>query len=353
MKVAVSRVQIERRPGLPSIQPASFQKGDLIMAHEISNVNGINEAFYALRPAWHGLGTVLSHAPTSQEAITAAHLDWRVSRESLHTAGGVEVPEHFATVRQDTGAVLGVVGSRYQIVQNREAFDFLDGLLQDGVMKYESAGALRGGRIVWLLARLPSVDTIAEGDNTLRYVLFNTSHDGSASIHAIPTSVRVVCANTLRIATAGDIGFRHTANVASKLEFAKRYLSQFDEKFTLFRDKARTLATRRYSPDDAKAYIDTLFPPVKEIGRSRSIRENKVAAVRSNFRNSRQSIPSIKGTWWSLFNAVTEAVDHEPAGRSRKALDLEHREQAMLSKVDGHGADFKAKAFSLALDMAG
>jgi hypothetical protein len=75
--------------------------------------------------------------------------------------------------------------------------------------------------------------------------------------------------------------------------------------------------------------------------------------VRANFRNSRQSIPSIKGTWWSLFNAVTEAVDHEPAGRRRKPLDLEHREQAMLSKVDGNGADFKAKAFSLALEMAG
>ena len=215
--------------------------------------------------------------------------------------------------------LLGIVGNRYRIVQNREAFDFLDGLLQDGVMRYESAGALRGGRIVWLLARLPSVDTIAEGDDTLRYVLFNTSHDGSASIHAIPTSVRVVCANTLRIATAGDIGFRHTANVASKLEFAKKYLSQFDEKFTLFRDKARTLATRRYSPDDAKGYIETLFPPVKEIGRSRSIRENKVNAVRANFRNSRQSIPSIKGTWWSLFNAVTEAVDHERGWPSPEA----------------------------------
>ena len=328
------------------------------MAHEISSVNvsgqNVHEAAYALRPAWHGLGTVLDHAPTSEEAVKAAHLGWRVDRQPLHTAGGVEVPDHFATVRQDTGAVLGIVGSRYQIVQNQEAFDFLDGLLADGIMKYESAGALRGGRIVWLLARLPSVDTIAEGDDTLRYVLFSTSHDGSASIHAIPTSVRVVCANTLRIATAGDIGFRHTSGVTDKLEFAKKYLSQFDEKFNLFRDKARTLATRRYSPEQAKEYIEVLFPTVKEEGRSRSIRENKVAAVRSNFRNSRQSIPSIKGSWWALYNAVSEAVDHDrPAGGRRKPIDLEHREQAMLSKVDGSGADFKAKAFSVALEMAG
>jgi phage/plasmid-like protein (TIGR03299 family) len=248
------------------------------------------------------------------------------------------------------------VGSRYQIVQNREAFDFLDGLLQDGVMKYESAGALRGGRVVWLLARLPSVDTIAEGDNTLRYILFQTSHDGSAAIHAIPTSVRVVCANTLRIAVAGDIGFRHTANVASKMEFAKKYLSQFDEKFTMFRDKARLLATRQITAEASKEYIETLFPAVKEIGRARTIREQKVSKIRQNYRNERQSIPSIKGSWWGLYNAVSEAVDHDrPAsGRgNRKPLDLDHREQRMLSLVDGSGADFKAKAFSVALEMAG
>jgi phage/plasmid-like protein (TIGR03299 family) len=152
-------------------------------------------------------------------------------------------------------------------------------------MKYESAGALRGGRIVWILARLPSVDTIAEGDDSLRYVLFSTSHDGSASIHAIPTSVRVVCANTLRVATLGDVGFRHTGNVQAKLEFARKYLSQFDEKFTLFRDHARTLATRRYTPEQAQAYIVELFPEVVEDGRGKTIRERKVEAVRANFKN--------------------------------------------------------------------
>ena len=130
------------------------------------------------------------------------------------------MPDHFATVRTDSGDVLGVVGKRYRIVQNRDAFGFLDSLLQDGIMKYESAGALRGGRQVFLLARMPSVDEIVPGDNSLRYVLFSTSHDGTAAIHAVPTSVRVVCANTLRIATASSVGFRHTDDVKAKLDSA-------------------------------------------------------------------------------------------------------------------------------------
>ena len=320
------------------------------MAHEISESNGVAEAMYALQPAWHGLGTTLDHVPDSAEAIRAAHLEWNVEMQPVFTRGGVEIPDTFATIRTDTSAVLGVVGARYKIVQNREAFDFLDGLLQDGIMRYESAGALRGGRIVWLLARLPSVDTIAEGDDSLRYVLFSTSHDGSASIHAIPTSVRVVCANTLRIATMGDIGFRHTGDVQAKLEFARQYLSQFDAKFSLFRDHAQTLATRRYTPEQAKAYIAELFPEVSkdESPRGHTIRERKVKAVRENFVNSRNTLPSIKGTWWALVNSVTESIDH-----TGKELDREGRENRMISLTDGNGADFKTRAFDLALTMAG
>ena len=77
------------------------------MAHEISSVNGVNEAMYALKPAWHGLGTVLNHAPSSQQAITAAHLDWQVAMEPIQTLAGTEIPDHFATVRRDTGDILG------------------------------------------------------------------------------------------------------------------------------------------------------------------------------------------------------------------------------------------------------
>jgi phage/plasmid-like protein (TIGR03299 family) len=320
------------------------------MAHEISTVNGTAEAFFALKPAWHGLGTILDHAPSSAEAITAAHLDWRVERKELKTVDGLDVPDHYATVREDNGGILGVVSGRYQLVQNREAFDFLDGLLQDGVIKYESAGALRGGRIVWLLARMPSVDTIAAGDDTLRYVLFSTSHDGSASIHAVPTSVRVVCANTLRIATMNDVGIRHTGDVAGKLEVARRFLSQFDEKFTLFRDSARKLAERKIVGTAAKDYIASLFPEVKEPGRSRTIRERKVQTIRRNYQNDRQSIPSIKGTWWGLYNAVSELIDHDG---TFKGTGRARQENRMLSTIDGTGADFKAKAFKLALHMAG
>lgn len=322
------------------------------MAHELSfDTNGNAEAFFAMKPAWHNLGKVLDHAPTSEAAIEAAGLDWRIQMKPLQTTDGTRVKDHFATCRTDTGEVMGVVTDKYKVVQNRDAFKFLDSLIESGDMRYESAGALKGGRVVWVLGRLPSVDQIAENDVSLRYVLFSTSHDGTASIHAIPTSTRVVCANTLRIATSADKGIRHTGDIKDKLRVARLYLSQFDEGFTLFRDKAQILAQRRFTPEQSKAYIQAMFPEVKEFGRARSIREQKVNRVRANYVNPRQNIASIKGTWWALLNAVTESIDHAPATMAKRTREA--AEAKMLSVVDGTGADFKAKAFRMAVEMAG
>jgi phage/plasmid-like protein (TIGR03299 family) len=323
------------------------------MAHEISIVNGRAEAFFALQPAWHGLGTVLDHAPTSEAAIAAAHLDWTVSREVVKTASGLLVPDTYATVRSDTNTVLGCVGDKYQIVQNRDAFAWMDSLLQDGLMRYESAGALRGGRTVWLLARLPSVDEIAPGDTTHRYILFSTSHDGSAALQALPTSVRVVCANTLRIATARSVGIRHTGDMKGKLDEARRYLSQFDSQFTLFRDEARKLAGKRLQGTEARDYINELFPEPDQATttlRTRNRRDKQVEQIRANYRNGRQSIPAIRESWWALYNSVSELVDHQTTHRGTQR---ERQETHMLSVLDGTGANFKAKAFALALQMAG
>ena len=152
------------------------------MAHQISMFDGVGEAAFALRPAWHGLGRTLDYVPDSEAMIEAAHLGWSVGARPLVTCDGRSVPGYFATVREDTGAVLGVVSDRYKVVQNRDAFDFLDSLLQDGVLRYESAGALKGGRVVWALARMPSDDEIAPGDVSRRYILFSTTHDGSGSV---------------------------------------------------------------------------------------------------------------------------------------------------------------------------
>ena len=310
------------------------------MAHEISSVtidgNEIFEAMYANRPAWHGLGKVFDpsgrEAPDSATAIELAHLNWDVEKEDLQLAkDGKDVANNYAIVRQDTRDVLGLVGNDYQCLQNREGFGFLDSLMQDGIMRYESAFALNGGRQICLLARMPSVDFVTPDDALLRYILWCTSHDGSSAVVGMPTSVRVVCANTKRlaIAKAGNqqITLRHSGRMEHKLEYARRYLSQWDSAFTLFREGAQSLL-KGYSPQQAQEYIERLFPtPKLEEGESARKRHARIVSqVRGAWYEPSNRLDSIKGTWWSLYNTVSHFVDHGKPSRQAKDSGCSTRE---------------------------
>src|SRR5687767_14947496 len=132
--------------------------GEETMSHEIDTTTGRAACFVTGTPPWHGLGSVVAEAQTSAEAIKLAGLDWSVEQLPLvarGAAGERAVPGRVANVRADTGAVLGVVGTGYRPFQNAEAFEFFDAVVQEKLAVFESAGALKGGKYVWMLARLP------------------------------------------------------------------------------------------------------------------------------------------------------------------------------------------------------
>lgn len=340
------------------------------MSAEISEVmvDGVNvvEAMYANSPAWHSLGEIFNPggkaAPDAETAIKMAHLDWKVDFADLSYQWGDKtnvVTEEWGVVRQDIGAWLGNVGTKYEIFQNVEAFSFLDGMLQDGIMRYESAMALKGGKVVVLLARMPSVDTFAEGDHGLRYIMLSTSHDGSGAIQLLPTNVRVVCANTRRLALSLGKGkvhnIRHTGKLQEKLTIAQNYLSQFDKAFTLFGKQGQQLATLKASKLDVAQYLDKVFEKPEKEGNAMTRRNNQVEEVQSFLTKPANMLPSIQGSWWACYNAVSMAADHGNKFSSRGAGrdSRRYQENKFLSVMDGTLADVKDKAFALACDMAG
>ena len=136
----------------------------------------VESMFYVRRVPWHGLGTRVEEALSSEEALKAANLDWKVVQEQIFTEDGRLVKDYFANIRDRDGKVLGVVSGRYRIVQNRDAFAFTDELLGRGV-RFETAGSLKEGRKVWILARLPKQYRLAE-DLVVPYLVFSNSHDG-------------------------------------------------------------------------------------------------------------------------------------------------------------------------------
>ena len=186
----------------------------------------VETMFYVREKPWHGLGTQVKEAPTSSEALIYAGLNWQVTQEDVYTENGRKIFGYKVNTRSTDETALGIVSDRYKVVQNEDAFRFTDDLLGEGIV-YETAGALQGGRKVWMLARMPEKYIIA-GDEITPYMVVMNSHDGSSGIKVAMTPIRVVCQNTLNLAlnTAKRIWTtKHTENVMSRVYEAKETLS--------------------------------------------------------------------------------------------------------------------------------
>lgn len=189
------------------------------MAHAVESM------FYVREKPWHGLGVAVKKAPTSSDALVYAGLDWMVEQKDIYTQDGKLISGYKANTRYTDGSILGIVSDRHKVVQNEDAFQFTDDLLGAGVT-YETAGALQGGRKVWMLAKIPLCYIIA-GDEIAPYMVVMNSHDVSSGIKVAMTPIRVVCENTLNLALnrAKRIwATKHTENVMSRVHEARETL---------------------------------------------------------------------------------------------------------------------------------
>ena len=306
---------------------------------------------------WHGLGTVLDEdAVDSATAIEAAGLNWSLYKNDLSTVDAdgnkIEVPNNYAIVRGDTNAVLGVVGKNYKIFENAQAFKFFDDVIGDKLAVYETAGALHGGKLVWILAKLPKTIRAAGSDDISdSYVLLATSHDGSKSVTMMPTLVRVVCNNTYTLAVSEysintGIKIRHSGSMEDKLSVAQERLKIVNTKLDDYQEKVDLLAGKNITSAQLDKYIEVLFPhneKAKHNTRTENMRQN----VYNNFED--REIQKTDGTWWKALNAVTYYVDHQ---RSTKGTDDTARDHnRMISVLMTSGASKKRKAMDLALEM--
>lgn len=259
---------------------------------------------------WHGLGVAVEEAPDSKKAIELAGLNWEVVQHDVQDGNsGIIVPDYKLNVRSSDNQVLGVVKSRYKIVQNSEAFDFTDNLVGNGT-KYETAGSLFGGKKVWLLARMPVKKLL--DDDVDPYIVFTNTHDGSGAIKAAMTPTRVVCNNTLNIALSNASrawSTKHIGDINGKLAEAKETLRLADEYFTSLAKEAEVLAAKKISDKDVRTIIDSLFPvtPKTSDKQKENIQEQKDAIYVTMLA---PDLANYAGTGWQLVNAVADYVDH-------------------------------------------
>ena len=231
------------------------------MTHEFES------GFFVREPAWHKLGTVVHNAPSIEEAIKLARLDWEVKEQTLW----IDTPErhfrpilsHKALVRERDGYPLGVVGTAYTPLQNTTAFDFFNPFIHQGHVQLETAGRLKNGKRVWVLAKVRGAQAdIVPGDEVKGYLLLSNSHDGSQAVRVQFTTVRVVCWNTLSSAERkGDsklescLKVRHTVNVEAGLEAVQKAVDVTNRTFSASVEAYQALARKNITVVGLKDYV--------------------------------------------------------------------------------------------------
>lgn len=228
----------------------------------------LSDTFFHTRDnPWYGCGTMLEDAPTVTEALKASGLDWDVDmrpllyrRQSGHVTA---IKDRFVTVRRDTDGVLGQVGRNYRIWQNREAFAFANALVDDGGLTFDSAGSYRGQRRVFLVAKLPGTIMVAGDDPYELYLILVTSHDGTLSITAYVTPVRLACTNMMPLSLRNAVtrwSIRHTSTAEGHLLEARDTLKLTFKAERAFEKEMEALMSRSISDTELRLAVRTVLP---------------------------------------------------------------------------------------------
>ena len=281
----------------------------------------------------HGLGVVVKEAPTSEEALRLAGLDWNVVQEAIYTPFREKIEGFKANVRDTDRKVLGVVSDRYKVVQNVEAFSFTDELLGHGV-RYETAGSLSGGRRVWLLARLPREYIIA-GERISPYLVFSNTHDGSGSVKVAVTPVRVVCNNTLNLAletAQRSFSMVHTGNISDKITEARDTLFKAESYMDRLGAEFEQLHQQKVTDAEVQKYIELLIPLESNATRTQ---EKNVNRLREDLAMRYYDAPDLQKVGknaYRFINAVSDFATHaEPLRRTAN-----YSENLFSRTVDGN-----------------
>ena len=332
------------------------------MPHDIDTTTGQAAVFTAGAPPWHGLGQNINEAAISSEAIRLAGLDWIVDQWPVSAIapdgwGTVAAREFVANVRRDTKAVLGIVGRKYRPFQNQEAFQFADCVVGEGLAKYETAGALREGRRVWMLLKLPDELKAGRQDPVQPYLLVFNTFDGSSCLRALLTSVRVVCQNTLNLALGAGQGegitVRHRGDLQGRVREAQETLGLVRQRLLSFDREIKSFRSVPMVNGKLERYFEALLPAASSDAgeREKNNRRRSLEQLQVNFNGDTNSLAGMRGTFWAALNAATEFADHQR--RFRGTDDLARRQNRLDSIWFGSSNEFKQRAYRSALELVG
>jgi phage/plasmid-like protein (TIGR03299 family) len=311
-----------------------------MMAHQVETMA------YAGEVPWHGLGKQVLPDLSPEQMLYEAGLDWSVEKVPAFAEvnGEKVVVGKSALVRSSDSKVLDVVGDDWNPVQNAEAFGFFADFVSEGNMEMHTAGSLKGGQMVWALAKVKDESFELFGDDRVdSYLLFSNPHMYGKSIDVRFTPIRVVCNNTLTLSLGTSS--KNSVKVSHRTQFdaeqVKETMGIASSKLNQYKEMSQFIASKRFTEDSKIEYLEKLFPVLGEAKRKQ---RSKGAQGVLDILDTQPGAEYGEGTFWQLFNGVTYYVDHE-MGRNA--------DNRMNAAWFGSGVKKKQDALALAVEMVG
>lgn len=312
------------------------------MAHMIEMLDGKASMAWAGETPWHGIGTKVPNDLTPDQMLKAAGLDWRVTPvPAFAEIGGKQVSVgHSALVRDIDNKILDVITDDWIPNQNETAFEFFNDFVAAGEMEMHTAGSLKGGQLVWALAKVKDAFELFNGDTVESYLLFTNPHKYGWSIDVRFTPIRVVCNNTLTLSL--NTQSSKIVKVSHRREFdgdvVKETLGVAKEKLAKYKEMAAYLGSKRYNDENIVDYFKRVFPVS---GAKKEMSKN--AEIALEIMDQQPGAEFAEGTWWQAYNCVTFMTDHI-IGRSA--------DNRLQSAWYGANKNLKIKALDTAIQFA-
>lgn len=313
------------------------------MAHEIETMA------YAGETPWHGLGHRVPADLSPEQMLRAAELDWTVEKvPAFADIGGKQVSVGWSALTRSTDSkILSVVSDDWNPVQNSEAFEFFHEYCEIGDMEMHTAGSLKGGQIVWALAKVKDSFELFKGDQVDSYMLFTNPHRFGQCIDVRFTPIRVVCNNTLTLSlnAAADRVVKKNHRTVFDAATVKEQLGIATDKLSKYKEMAEFLGAKRYTQEKLKEYFSNVFPLLtQKLPGEKTKKEISKSATRAlEVIETQPGAEFARGSWWQAFNAVTYLADHE-IGKSQ--------DTRLQSAWFGANKNVKLKALETAVEYA-
>ena len=306
--------------------------------------------FYG-QSAWHGLGTTLEESDERRFStddtlcMAGACFDVHKIPQFVELNGEKVLTGAYATVRTDTGAILGTVGEKYTPLQNVDQFKWFQPFLDTKEVAFETAGVLKEGAIVWALARILSGDGVVDvggGDTINKYLMTYTSHDGSLATGVMFAPIRTVCWNTLSMNLSSDVAkqlkVRHTKRQITTLNEIRETISLMDREFQMTASQFQKLKRAVINKDDMVKYCKIVFECDREdkvSTRLSKIIDRCVSMAMDGMGNSGESV-------WDAYNGITQWLTYERGSDGNR----------LHQNAFGPGAAINKRALDVAIQLA-